>query len=1172
VLSIDVPPLSETEVQQLLVRALPFGTVKSALVREAQAVSGGLAGRLCRVLCAGLALGDEMLRSGQLRAHAEAAGAADQVALPVPALALAQALAVYGGSTSQEVADELLGDCVELAAQARTLVALGACSFGPRSELSLRPDLAVVLWAQLGTERRAELGKRMPIARLDARARAFVACACGDHERAHALFLTEIAARMRRGEPETALALAADALAVLPAHANVALHLAEADALRALGHYAQAMQRLEGLVGAEVDLACAELLRLLGQRAQARQRAEQVCGALATQRGPIAAAASAILARLSLDAGEVEQAARLAGEVREHDVDDASWLRASEVLALCQAHKDEREAARATAEQALVRARARGERAAQARLLAVLGTVHRAQGELRLASDSFAQAFEQAQAAGEYHAAASFLVNVGTSRLDGGELGPALQACREGARRLARLGREGDLARVLYNLALAAQLTGDHDVALAALSQAERSAKAASDSAALAFSTVLAAEIHAERGERALALSSLHALPEPTDLPALERGVTFARAAVVAADLADEALAEQYVACADEHGEPAGAECELAHCALLRLRGQPRAAFDAAQRAVSDAQRRGEFGVHVTALLAAARTAEAVNDAAMARQRFAELRSLLDAAALTLAPAERARLREVKAYRAALAAVPVVRQAQAGDERWRKLAALTKRFTAEHRVSRIHEILLEAALDLSGAERGYVLWNDSEGVARVRAGRGLDREAVRADAVSRSIVQRVISGGQALSTVDAAQDVRLSGAASVHALALRSVLAVPIVAHGEVRGALYLDDRLRPFAFGEAEIALLSDLGDLAAVALESAERLRRERRAVRRLQIARERLSRQVQAQALELASLKRTSEELSTYPGIVAHSAPMQRALELALRVGASDVPVLLRGESGSGKELIARAIHEQSTRKLRPLVSENCGAIPETLLESALFGHMRGAFTGAERRRLGLFEVADGGTLFLDEIGEMSPAMQSRLLRVLQDGEIRPVGAERSLTVDVRVIAATHRDLEAMVKEGSFREDLYYRLAVVPVHVPPLRERVEDIAPLVQHFIEKYAAGRKVRVDRRALDVLCAQRWPGNVRQLENEVRRALVLAGDVIREEHWSFGASRDAQAGAAELDLRAQVDQLERRLIRRALDSAKGNQTKAAQLLGVSRFGLQKMQKRLATPR
>jgi transcriptional regulator with PAS, ATPase and Fis domain len=383
-------------------------------------------------------------------------------------------------------------------------------------------------------------------------------------------------------------------------------------------------------------------------------------------------------------------------------------------------------------------------------------------------------------------------------------------------------------------------------------------------------------------------------------------------------------------------------------------------------------------------------------------------------------------------------------------------------------------------------------------------------------------------------------------------------------------GAIYLEDRLRPFAFGDVELALLSDLADLASIALDSAQLLRAELRAARRLAVLRARLSRKVEAQAIELESWKRAQHgESSALPGIVAHSRAMHRVLSLVTKVARSSVPVLITGESGTGKELIARAIHAAGPRKDAPFVSENCGAIPEPLLESALFGHVRGAFTGADRRRLGLFEVADGGTLFLDEIAEMSPPMQSRLLRVLQDGEVRPVGGERTRHVDVRVVCATHRDLEAMVREGRFREDLYYRIAVVSLGLPPLRERPEDIPALIAHFIEKHARGRQVSVDRRALAALQRHAWPGNVRQLENEIRRALVMSDAEIGLTELSPGLLDLEPAGAADpLDLRAQVDQLERRLIRQALQSAAGNQTRAARMLGVSRYGLQKMIRRL----
>ena len=226
------------------------------------------------------------------------------------------------------------------------------------------------------------------------------------------------------------------------------------------------------------------------------------------------------------------------------------------------------------------------------------------------------------------------------------------------------------------------------------------------------------------------------------------------------------------------------------------------------------------------------------------------------------------------------------------------------------------------------------------------------------------------------------------------------------------------------------------------------------------------------------------------------------MRDLLRLVDRVTGSDVPVLVIGESGTGKELVARAIHANGARARRAFVTENCASVPESLLESTLFGHVRGAFTGASSTRAGLFDVADGGTLFLDEIGEMSLGMQAKLLRVLQDGEVRAVGSERARRVDVRVIAATHRDLEAMVAAGTFREDLFYRLNVITLRVPALRERPEDIPLLFEHFARKHGAGRPVKITRAAMAKLIAFPWPGNVRQLENEVRRALVLSDGAI----------------------------------------------------------------------
>ncbi|MFH2009634.1 MAG: sigma 54-interacting transcriptional regulator, partial [bacterium] len=249
--------------------------------------------------------------------------------------------------------------------------------------------------------------------------------------------------------------------------------------------------------------------------------------------------------------------------------------------------------------------------------------------------------------------------------------------------------------------------------------------------------------------------------------------------------------------------------------------------------------------------------------------------------------------------------------------------------------------------------------------------------------------------------------------------------------------------------------------------------------------------------------------------------------------------------------------------------PFVSENCGAVPETLLESILFGHVKGAFTGADRDRRGLFEVAHGGTLFLDEVGEMSAAMQTKLLRVLQDGELRRVGGDKVHRVDVRIIAASNQNLAELVEARRFRQDLFYRLNVLQVLLPPLRERVQDVPLLVQHFVDKHSAGPR-RFSRAALNQLVAYGWPGNVRELENEIQRALALGGDLLGIEDLSpqiRGDSGRASISPDELDLRGHVEQLERDLLQKALERTGNNQTQAARLLGLSRFGLLKKLKR-----
>ena len=322
---------------------------------------------------------------------------------------------------------------------------------------------------------------------------------------------------------------------------------------------------------------------------------------------------------------------------------------------------------------------------------------------------------------------------------------------------------------------------------------------------------------------------------------------------------------------------------------------------------------------------------------------------------------------------------------------------------------------------------------------------------------------------------------------------------------------------------------------------------------------------------------AFKRDAATRNSLDNIIGVSTAMEKLKQTIRTVASTSSTILVLGESGTGKELVARAVHVCSPRATEPFVSVNCGAFPETLLESELFGYVKGAFTGANQNKRGLFEVADGGTIFLDEISEMTLAMQVKLLRVLQERSVRPVGGTNEIAVDVRVIAATNRDLDKTVAEGGFREDLYYRLSVIPVRVPPLRDRREDVPLLANHFLKKYAnaASRNIsRLNAQALQELCGYEWPGNVRQLENAIERAVAL--ETAEELHVELPAERPkARAAAAGIgvgtsgtissgdvlpegmDMEKYVAGIERSLLQAALSKSGGVQTKAADILRIS---------------
>ena len=435
----------------------------------------------------------------------------------------------------------------------------------------------------------------------------------------------------------------------------------------------------------------------------------------------------------------------------------------------------------------------------------------------------------------------------------------------------------------------------------------------------------------------------------------------------------------------------------------------------------------------------------------------------------------------------------------------------------------------------------------------------------------RGIAGAVLQSGQGLRIDDAATDPRFYADIDRHTgLTTRNMLCVPLATRQGRIGLIQVVNRRGTGGFGDDALALLSALAGSVAVAIENA-------RLWAHMKASADQLRAQVGALRRDLARREQFDDMIGTGPA-------MTEVFQLMESAAASPISVLIQGETGTGKELVARGIHRASARAGEPFVAVNCAALPETLLESELFGHRRGAFTGATHDQRGLFEAASGGTILLDEIGEMPAAMQAKMLRVLQDGEVMPVGERQPRKVDVRVISATNRDLAAEVARRSFRDDLYYRLGAFPIRVPALRERREDIALLAERFLAAAAERHRKRVpsiEPSALELLARFDWPGNVRELQNEIERAVALARDdeILGPERFSPKlraaarttpaepcATTPAAPTGASSELREARTAFEVQFIAKVLREQGGNISRAARALGISRVALQKKMK------
>jgi transcriptional regulator with GAF, ATPase, and Fis domain len=419
---------------------------------------------------------------------------------------------------------------------------------------------------------------------------------------------------------------------------------------------------------------------------------------------------------------------------------------------------------------------------------------------------------------------------------------------------------------------------------------------------------------------------------------------------------------------------------------------------------------------------------------------------------------------------------------------------------------------------------------------------------------SRAVLRRVLADRAAVLTANAQEAL---SSESILGGQILSILAVPLWRGDDIIGLIQADNRASAGMFTEQDLEVALLLAAQASLAIDNAT-------LVQRLRAAEERARG-------ENVYLKRKQRKIK-FDTIIGDSPAMRAVLSQLERVIDTRATVCIEGETGTGKELIASAVHHQSQRAEKMFVAQNCAALPENLLESELFGHKRGAFTSADSDKKGLFEIADGGTLFLDEMGEMPLSLQAKLLRVLQEGTIRPVGATSEKRVDVRIICATNRDLAAEVEKGRFRQDLYYRLMVFPIKLPPLRERREDIPALAAHFLKRYAEEYRVELPgftQDALDALSSYNWPGNIRELENEIQRVVIQA----EPGHWIEVTDLSPRLRKAEGTvtriapkqgtLKEMMDQVERWLITEALREHGGNKTKTAATLGITREGLHK---------
>ncbi len=1222
VVDIVLSPLTEEEIRQLAASMLGR-SVDPSWAAELTRATGGLPRFAVEAIRAAAsrdgAEPPDAIAPGGLLAAADAEGLGALVvrraaALEPEAAAILEAAAVHDGAATLSAIAYTIGEPVdEVSARAAVLDALGFLELAGEqvrlpSPMHVRALHSAVPSARKKSLHRAALAWSKEHGSPDPVAEARHLLVTGPSARAARACAQAGDLLMRSGQRRRALDMCRRA-------AELATGAAASEAYAVLAEVAISVGEYEEAVSAATRAARARNPEHRRRALLAQARAKQMAGDLDAAEKTLAKLHATDVgddvagpyARLLVARASYEAAARVAGPIE--SVKPRTWrqsnfprggalrLESAGLAALYCGDPTAAESAFSHLEEA---ARARGDRGLVGRALALRGMVAQTRGEIAKAAMLYAEAGGEARAAGDVHAAAVYDLNQATAHTERGRHGAALEALGAALVALRRLGDVPELAAVLYNRGVSLLALGEVAAAKRAAAQTLEVARAHGTPQMQLYGRLLEAEVARREGDLDRAATAYRAAMEHIE-PTSRRDLLLTRLnlAEVLAELHD-AAAHAVLESAESVAE---AEGDRDRCLQTRARvalalgegcGDLAPDLDAARDRMRASGRIDQaWRADVTAARIARTTgsdSRARKLARSAREQLAELLAdtpesrrqglLSDPDAAFLSTLESDLGVGAKATTVDRSGAATV-QSRRAESHFRRLLALSRRLNSELRLAPLLDQVIDTVIELTAAERGFLLLfrPGSRTELEVVVARNFEQSTLEGEQVrvSRSIAERAARTGEVVLTVDAAFDARFGAAESVAAMKLRSVLAVPLRQKGRVTGTIYVDHRFRSAAFDDDEVELVRELADIAAVAIENARLVEEVKRRQEEIAALNERLEAEVVEKEAELASVKarlvsdRRAGLRHQYDAILGRAPSMLEMLRAIDRATESLLPVVVTGESGTGKELVARALHENGPRGDCPFVAVNCGAVPEQLLESELFGHTRGSFTGADRDRRGLFEVADGGTLFLDEVADTSLAMQAKLLRAAQEGEIRRVGQERSRRVDVRLIAATNRSLGDLVAEGRFREDLYYRLNVLEIRVPPLRERIEDIPELAAHILERMADGGPPTLTRAALARLSAYRWPGNVRELENEMARAAALGGEHIDVEALSshIAATPPAPITAARdsLEIKPRVEELERTLVEEALRQTNGNQTAAAKLLGLSRYGLQKKLKR-----